>query len=293
MKLASLGGSGDGRLVLVDAGLMRCVRTTGIAGTLQELLDDWDRLMPRLRDLDSALDAYQAKGAEEFAVTRCTAPLPRPPARLDALADSSPSPVGPSVMLRDAGGAEVLSATADVAVARTTVAIRCCPGIAVVTADVPLQSTADDIHRRKDIRLLVATNQWWLGTPGASAEFDANRATAFSASAVTPDGLGSAWDGRLLRVSLHGAVNGTAPGTGAVGDEVWCDFPALIEKAVRNRPLRAGTVLGVSFTDSSLAKAPPLALGDRVTIDVRDPGGHSPFGVISQRLSRAHRSTPG
>ena len=77
MKLASLKGGRDGRLVVVDASLRHGAAAGGIAATLQDALDDWPRLGPRLRDLAAALEAHQAKESRPFDATACAAPLPR------------------------------------------------------------------------------------------------------------------------------------------------------------------------------------------------------------------------
>ena len=77
MKLASLKGGRDGRLVVVDAALKQFVPAGGIARTLQEALDEWDRCAPRLRDLAAALEAHQAKEALPFDPHACAAAVPR------------------------------------------------------------------------------------------------------------------------------------------------------------------------------------------------------------------------
>ena len=43
MKLASLKGGRDGRLVVVSHDLSRYLPADGVAGTLQQALDDWAR----------------------------------------------------------------------------------------------------------------------------------------------------------------------------------------------------------------------------------------------------------
>ena len=49
MKLASLKGGRDGRLVVVSADLASCADAADIAPTLQAALDDWTRAEPALR----------------------------------------------------------------------------------------------------------------------------------------------------------------------------------------------------------------------------------------------------
>ena len=49
MKLASLRGGRDGRLVVVSRDLRRAVPVPEVAPTLQAALDDWARAEPGLR----------------------------------------------------------------------------------------------------------------------------------------------------------------------------------------------------------------------------------------------------
>src|SRR5205814_3052737 len=56
MKLASLKGGRDGRLVVVSRDLKRAADAGGIAPTLQAALDDWDRAAPKLTDLAEAVE---------------------------------------------------------------------------------------------------------------------------------------------------------------------------------------------------------------------------------------------
>ncbi len=55
MKLASLKEGGrDGTLIVVSRDLARAVRATGIAATLQQALEDWSNLAPRLAALSES-----------------------------------------------------------------------------------------------------------------------------------------------------------------------------------------------------------------------------------------------
>ena len=55
MKLASLKGGRDGRLVVVSDDLAWCCDTRPVVSTLQEALDDWDRYGPQLEALAESL----------------------------------------------------------------------------------------------------------------------------------------------------------------------------------------------------------------------------------------------
>ena len=74
MKLASLAGGRDGRLVVVSRDLARMLPATGIAPTLQAALDDWERCAPQLAALAAALEGG---AGEAFDPRTCASPLPR------------------------------------------------------------------------------------------------------------------------------------------------------------------------------------------------------------------------
>ena len=129
--------------------------------------------------------------------------------------------------------------------------------------------------------------------------------SSFSQVAVTPDALGKAWDG----TKLHGQVivehNGTRFGQPDAGQDMYFDFPALIAHAAKSRPLSAGTIIGsgtvsnrnpdagscclaerrtIETIADGKPKTPFMAFGDRVTIEMRDAGGQSIFGMINQKV---------
>src|SRR3546814_18566011 len=64
MKLGSLKEGGrDGTLVVVSRDLSQAVRATGIASTLQQALEDWSNIAPRLVALSDAPTDRTAAGA--------------------------------------------------------------------------------------------------------------------------------------------------------------------------------------------------------------------------------------
>ncbi len=74
MKLATLKTRGrDGRLVIVSQDLARCTDARMIAPTLQDALDDWAHLSPRLADLARDLE-LGAVPSERFHERDCAAP---------------------------------------------------------------------------------------------------------------------------------------------------------------------------------------------------------------------------
>jgi len=57
MKLASLKGGRDGRLVVVSNDLTRCASADAVAPTLQAALDDWANTRPALEAIAKELEA--------------------------------------------------------------------------------------------------------------------------------------------------------------------------------------------------------------------------------------------
>src|SRR5690606_39862054 len=76
MKLASLKGGRDGRLVVVSKDLSRASLVDEIAPTLQAALDDWATVSPRLQEAAAALEAG-TRNAFAFDEAACASPLPR------------------------------------------------------------------------------------------------------------------------------------------------------------------------------------------------------------------------
>src|SRR3954449_11266756 len=76
MKLASLKGGRDGRLMVVSRDLTRCADASGVAPTMQAALDDWVVIAPKLRGIAEALEIGRTAGAP-CNQAQCAAPLPR------------------------------------------------------------------------------------------------------------------------------------------------------------------------------------------------------------------------
>ena len=78
MKLGSLKEGGrDGTLIVVSRDLARAVRATGIAATLQQALEDWSNVAPRLNALSESLNHGDADGVFDLDMQALAAPLPR------------------------------------------------------------------------------------------------------------------------------------------------------------------------------------------------------------------------
>jgi fumarylacetoacetate (FAA) hydrolase len=181
--------------------------------------------------------------------------------------------------------------------------------VAVILDDVPMGVSAAEAGGR--IRLVTILNDVSLRNliPAELAKgfgfFHGKPPTAFAPAAVTPDGLGEAWDGGKLNLPLEVHLNGARFGAPEAGVDMTFEFPALIAHAAKTRPLGAGTIVGsgtVSNVDRSRGSAciaekriletvadgkpatPFLKFGDLVRIEMKDRAGASIFGAIEQRV---------
>ena len=326
MKLASLKSEGrDGRLVVVDPALSRCVAVPGIAPTLQFALDHWSELEPRLREVAAALEAGDRADARPFDARECAAPLPRAYHWADGSAyvnhvelvrkargAEMPPSFWTDPLIYQGGSDDLLGPCDDARFVSEDHGIDLEAEVAVITGDVPMGITAEAAGAH--IRLLMLVNDWSLRNliPGELAKgfgfYQSKPATAFSPVAVTPDELGDAWRDGKVHLPLVSHVNGLLLGQPNAGVDMTFSFHDLIAHAARTRRLGAGTIIGsgtVSNYDRSLGssclaerrmlelmehgapRTPFLRFGDRVRIEMFDAEGRSIFGAIDQRVVHA------
>ncbi|MBV6486970.1 MAG: fumarylacetoacetate hydrolase family protein [Pseudorhodoplanes sp.] len=280
MKLASLKGGRDGRLVVVSRDLAHCADASAIALTLQAALDKWDEAAPRLAEIADALEA--GRGARTpFDPAQCASPLPRAYQWADgsayvnhvALVRKARGAQMPESFWTDPliyqGGSDIFLGPRDpVPVIDEEWGIDLEAEVVVILGDVPMGATRAQAERA--IRLVMLVNDVTLRnlTPGELAKgfgfYQSKPASAFSPVAVTPDELGAAWNGAKVNLPLLSFVNGTPFGKPVAGDDMTFDFPALIVHAARTRALAAGTILGagtVSNRDADGGPGKPIAEG--------------------------------
>ena len=323
MKLASYhDGSRDGQLVVVSRDLRLAHFAGGIAGRLQQVLDDWHFLAPQLETLSRTLNQGKALHAFAFDPAKCMAPLPRAYQWVDGSAF-----INHVALVRKARGAELPDSfhtdplmyqggSDDFAGARDP--IRCASvdwgidfeaEVAVVTGDVPMGSSAE--AGIDSVRLLMLANDVSLRhlIPAELAKgfgfVQGKPATAFSPVAVTPDELGSAWRGGRVHLNLETTWNGRRVGLCDAGPEMSFHFGQLIAHLCRTRNVRAGSVIGsgtVSNQDwtrgysciaekraietikTGAPKTDFMQFGDSVRIEMKGADGASVFGAIEQQV---------
>ena len=322
MKLASLKGPRDGTLVVVSRDLRRCMVATGIAEHLQQALDDWQAVAPRLRALSETLNA--GAGGMPFNPAAAAAPLPRAYHWVDGSAYVNhvelvrkargvemPPSFWTDPLVYQGGSDDFLGPHDDAPFGSEEWGIDLEAEVAVIIGDVSMGSTAAQVRERGDIRLVMLANDWSLRNliPAELAKgfgfYQSKPATGFSPVCITPDELGAAWDGGKVSLPLISCINGRLLGQPLAGVDMTFDFPTLIAHATRTRNLSAGTIVGsgtVSNHDRSrgssclaekrmletIADGRPstafLKFGDQVRIEMRDGPGDSIFGAIEQRV---------
>jgi len=260
MKLASLKGGRDGRLVVVSRDLAWCVDASPVAPTLQAALDDWERCEPMLRGLAESLE-HGAVARDRFREHEAASPLPRAYQWADGSAY-----VNHVALVRQARGAEMpesfwtdplmyqggsdgfIGPRDPIPLADSAWGCDFEAEVAVITGDVA--QGADRKAALAGVRLVMLANDVSLRNliPGELAKsfgfFQSKPAGSFSPVAVTPDELGGAWrDGKLsgeMLVELNGASFGRAD----AGVDMTFDFGQLIAHAAKTRALAAGSIVG-------------------------------------------------
>ena len=323
MKLASINQGRDGQLIVVDNQMQRYVSATEIAPTLQAALDNWDNCKEPLAALYLQLENGEID-SQAFNSEICASPLPRAFQWADGSAyvnhvelvrkarnAEMPSSFWTDPLMYQGGSDSFLGPREDIAVADEAWGIDFEAEVAVIVDDVPMGISSSEAT--KYIQLVMLVNDVSLRNliPGELGKgfgfFHAKPSSAFSPVAVTPDVLGSAWDGAKLHLPLRAILNGDLVGEPNAGVDMTFDFGQLIAHAAKTRPLCAGTIVGsgtVSNLDRSkgsccLAEVRMLetiangsattefmSFGDRIQIDMLDDNGQSIFGEIDQKVTK-------
>lgn len=282
MKLGSLKGGRDGRLVVVSRDLAWCADATHIAPTLQAALDDWDRIAPQLELLATDL-AHEAIPMMRFHERSAAAPLPRAYQWADGSAY-----VNHVQLVRQARGAEMpesfwtdplmyqgasdqmMGARDPIPLADEAWGCDLEAEVVVVTDDVPQGATATQALGR--IRLIGLINDVSLRNliPAELAKgfgfVQSKPGSALSPVFVTPDELGDRWRRGKLHGALNVDLNGEPLGRADAGEDMTFDFGVLVAHVAKTRPLGAGSIIGsgtISNRDADGGPGKPVARGGR------------------------------
>lgn len=322
MKLATLkDDTRDGKLAVVSRDLAHCVAVPDIAPTLQAALDDWTEAEPKLQRIAQQLEK---NGGDPFDAGQAASPLPRSYQWIDGSAyvnhvelvrkargAEMPESFWTDPLMYQGGSDSFLGPRDPIYMADESWGIDFEAEVAVVTDDVPMGIAAKNTAHH--IKLVMLVNDVSLRNliPAELAKgfgfFQSKPSSAFSPVAVTPDELGTAWDGKKLSLPLICHLNGALFGQPHAGTDMTFDFSQLISHAAKTRPLGAGTIIGsgtVSNKDRSKGSCclaekrmleiietgqpstPFMKFGDRIRIEMLDAKGHSLFGAIEQEVKK-------
>jgi len=323
MKLATYKDSSrDGQLVVVSRDLSTAHYATGIAGKLQQVLDDWNFMSPQLQDLYETLNQGKARHAFPFEPSRCMAPLPRAYQWADGSAYINhvelvrkarnaevPESFYSDPLMYQGGSDDFIGPCDDVVVASEDFGIDFEAEIAVITGDVPMGATP--AQALEGVRLLMLANDVSLRNliPDELAKgfgfFQSKPATAFSPVAVTPDEVGDAWDKGRLHLTLQSTWNGRKVGMCEAGPEMTFHFGQLIAHICKTRNVRAGSIVGsgtvsnkdwshgysciaekraIETIEDGKPKTEFMKYGDTIRIEAKGKDGQSVFGAIDQKV---------
>ncbi|MGS1076572.1 fumarylacetoacetate hydrolase family protein [Pseudoxanthomonas beigongshangi] len=323
MKLGSLKEGGrDGTLVMVSRDLSRAVRATGIATTLQQALEDWSNVAPRLNALSESLNQGDADGVFDLDHKALAAPLPRAYEFVDGSAylphvervrrarnAEVPESFYTDPLMYQATSAGFHGPRDPVRVVSEDYGIDLEAEILVVTDDVPMAVTPEQAAGH--IQLIGLVNDVSLRNlipPELAKGFgflQSKPRSALSPVFVTPDELGDVWRGSKVHLPLLTHINGEWFGAPEAGVDMQFDFAQLVAHAAKTRPLSAGTLVGsgtIANEDTSKGAScfaerrtvetlrdgkpstPFMKFGDVVRIEMLNSDGDSIFGAIEQRI---------
>ena len=260
MKLASLKFERDGHLIVVSRDLTKAASAGGIANTLQEALDNWDEVSPKLEALYD--DVNKGKGdLFDFKEEACASPLPRAFQWVDGSAY-----LNHVELVRKARGAEVpesfysdplmyqgagdtfIGPREDIVVASEDYGIDMEAELTVITDDVPMAVDSKDAG--KHIKLIMLVNDVSLRglIPNELRKgfgfLHGKASSAFSPVAITPDELGDKWADGTIDLPLLVEYNGKPFGKANVKTDMTFNMNELVAHAAKTRHLSAGTIVG-------------------------------------------------
>jgi fumarylacetoacetate (FAA) hydrolase len=323
MKVASIpNGTRDGELVVVSSDLKKAVSASAIAPNLLTAIENWSDCEARLRELAGQLDEGSAADMFVFDQASALSPLPRSFQWLDgscfknhlylmALATGRDPAIerdSPFPLMYQGMSDDFYRPHGDIPLPREEDQIDFEAEVGIVLDEVPMGTTAaeapphvklillvNDVSCRAFVKREITVGFGWM---------NAKPSTAFSPVAVTPEELGSAWNGRVelpVRVEWNGKRFGEPHGR-----EMSFSFYDLIEHAARTRKLGAGTIIGsgtisnadyanvgsaciaerrsIETIERGSAQTDYMKFGDRVRIEMFDNGRRSIFGAIDQKV---------
>ena len=308
MKLASLKGPGrDGTLCVVDRDLARAVKVGPWAPTLQQVLEHWDELAPRLADCAQALEAGANRHAFDFqqalALGHVAAPLPRAYEWLDGSAYLThvervrrargakvPESFYSDPLMYQGGAGGMMGPRDPIRVLSTEWGVDLEGEVVAIVGDVPMGATPE--VAAKAIRLVTLVNDVsFRRLIPAELEkgfgfVNGKGANALAPVAVTPDELGAHWKDGKVHLKLECAVNGRRLGDPNAGVDATFSLPQLIAHAAKTRDLAAGTMVGTgTISNQDPATGYACLMEARLVEQVEQGAAKTPFLAFGDRVT--------
>jgi len=321
MKLATLPSSNpknrNGELIVVSSNNQLATKVNP-AISLIEALQSWDEWEPKLRTLSQRLEKGEDKNSFNLDLSQCLSPLPHCHGFYDGSAFLSHV-----VRARRARGDQMPESAKITPLMYQGVSDFMLPWnhpidlmdvnyggdfeaeFGVILKDVPKGTPAsemkpyfalfcmfNDITYREIVKQEIETKFGFLQSKPNSS---------FAPLVVTPDELGSSWDGKRILLDVEVHLNDKLFGK-PNGREMHFSFEQLVAHANRTRPLSAGTIVGTGtvsneskeagfacltekrfqeIIETGKAHTPWLQPGDKLTIDCLK-NGISVFGKIEE-----------
>jgi fumarylacetoacetate (FAA) hydrolase len=316
MKLASLKGpTRDGTLLVVNRALTRAVKADGIAPTMQQALENWDALAPKLRDVAAALEAGNERHAFDFqdalAKGRVGAPLPRAFEWLDGSAylshvervrrarnDTVPESFYKDPLMYQGGAGAMMGARDPIRVLSEDWGVDLEGEVAAIVGDVPMGATPGEA--REAIRLVTLVNDVSFRRLIAAelakgfGFVNGKGANALAPVAVTPDELGAHWKDGRLHLRLTCEVNGRKLGEPNAGVDAQFGLDELIAHAAKTRDLAAGTLVGTgTISNHDLSVGYACLMEARLVEQVESGAAKTPFLAFGDRVKIEMRDAKG
>ena len=260
MKLGSLKGGRDGRLVVVSDDLAWCADAGHIAPTLQAALDGWTWIAPQLELLATDLE-HGVIPRDRFHEREALAPLPRAYQWADGSAyvnhvqlvrqargAEMPESFWTDPLMYQGASDEMLPPRAPIPLADESWGCDLEAEVVVVTGDVPRGVSREEALEK--ILLVGLVNDVSLRNliPGELAKgfgfLQSKPASALSPVFATPASLGERWKDGKLHGPLKVDINGQRFGCADAGVDMTFDFGTLVAHLAKTRNLVAGTIVG-------------------------------------------------
>jgi fumarylacetoacetate (FAA) hydrolase len=300
VKLASLKGpTRDGTLIVVDRGLTRAVKADTIAPTMQHLLEHWDALAPKVRDVAASLEAGHERHAFDFREVlirgQVAAPLPRAYEWLDGSAylshvervrrarnDKVPESFYKDPLMYQGGAGAMMGPRDPIRALSEDWGIDLEGEVAALVGDVPMGATP--AQAADAVRLLTLVNDVSFRRliPAELAKgfgfVNGKGANALAPVAATPDELGDRWKDGRVHLRLTCEVNGARLGNPNAGTDAQFGLHELIAHAAKTRDLAAGTMIGTgTISNHDLSAGFACLMEARLVEQVEIGAAKTPF----------------